>query len=124
MNAVNVIGARFENVDINGLGLSYRIWPAISPNGIYEATGNGTEYFLMAEGPFFGLSNVVDVVGVTNTASLNTSTPHLYLTYDPQTVQPYDQAPNENQKTGGLHMGSRRALRCSRSTRIRTRSWQ
>lgn len=92
-------------------GLAYSIQPATAPAGHYETASNGTEYFVSGldytTGPALGIrATSLAVWALTNTASLNTSTPSVALNYVTIASNLYAQPPNATQEKGSLMLGS------------------
>ena len=83
-------------------GAGFTVWPASVP-GTTFATGNGgTEYFLSSRAVFAddGTSNGILQWTMTNTSSLNTSSPSPALSLTPITVQEYAVPPFATQPSG------------------------
>jgi hypothetical protein len=84
-------------------GQAYSIQPATTPpGGSFAGTNNGTEYFTSALDFFNTLDNRIAVWAMTNTASLDTDSPNLALTYTLVDSQIYGLAPATDQKPGSL----------------------
>jgi len=87
----------------------FTVWPAQSPGALsFETNNGGTEYFLSsnagreAAGPFFtGASTNLVVWALTNTSSLNTSTPALSLSNKVLSVNLYGIPPKQQQPGSG-----------------------
>lgn len=91
-------------------GLAYSLQPAGSPNAGYEAANNGTEYFL--SGTDWGVAPALGtratrmlVWALTNSASLNTVTPSVSLSYVAVSSELYAQPPNAQQMSGPTPLG-------------------
>jgi hypothetical protein len=88
-------------------GLAYSVQPATSPTaGAWQTENNGTEYFLSALDFDATTDNRIAVWAMTNTKSLDDSTPNVTLTA-PAIVasEPYGQPPNAEQKKGPIPLG-------------------
>jgi hypothetical protein len=88
-------------------GVAFSIQPATSPNGGYETAAGGTEYFQSAldfgAAPALGTrANRIAVWNLTNTSSLNTSTPDVALHVTVLPSEEYTQPPNAEQAPGTL----------------------
>jgi hypothetical protein len=95
----------------------FTVWPAISPNAIYNTEARGTEFFLSTNAVFpdDGLSNELIVWALTNTQSLNRNSPNLKLSHRIIESQVYGVAPLSEQKPGPIPLGQ-----CINNTRLRT----
>ena len=103
-----------ENLSVKGIP-GFTVWPATSPAGQYATTWNGTEYFLSTiagdgyeTGNPTGTANRLGIWALTNTASLNSSSPALQLTSTLINSEAYVFPPMADQKSGptpaaGLH---------------------
>ena len=82
----------------------FTVWPAVSPAGQFK--GN-TEYFLSSEAVWqdSGVDNRLRLWTLSNTQSLNTSTPNLSLTTSVINVAPYAVPPKSHQKPGNNDTG-------------------
>ena len=83
-------------------GAGFTVWPASVP-GTTFATGNGgTEYFLSSRAVFTddGMSDSILQWTMTNTSSLNTSSPSPVFSLTPITVQEYAVPPFATQPSG------------------------
>lgn len=96
-------------------GVAFSIQPATSPNSGYDSSAGGTEYFQSAldfgAAPALGTrANQIAVWNLTNTSSLNTTTPApaLHVTVVPS--EEYTQPPNATQKSGPLVLNTRLPL--------------
>ena len=85
----------------------FTVWPAISSDGVYAGAHGGTEYFLSSLAVFSsnGTSNQILLWSVSNTSSLNSSTPALGLTGQYINVLPYAVPPRSSQKAGAYPLG-------------------
>lgn len=91
-------------------GVAFTIQPSTSPNGVYETAAGGTEYFLSAldfgAAPALGTrANSIAAWALTDTASLNTSSPSLSLQAVVLPSEEYTQPPNATQKMGQIPLG-------------------
>jgi hypothetical protein len=95
----------------------FTVWPAQSPNGLFNTNDSGTEYFLSsnaadeAQKPVSGTagsrtSNQLIVWTLTNTASLNSASPALGLTNRILTVGQYGVPPRAKQPGSGTAPGT------------------
>lgn len=85
----------------------FTVWPAIASGGIYDLANGGTENFLSSLAVFTndGTSNQILLWQVSNTSSLNSSTPALNLTGKYINVLTYSVPPRSNQKAGDFPLG-------------------
>jgi hypothetical protein len=85
----------------------FTVWPAIASGGIYDTANGGTENFLSSLAVFTnnGTSNQILLWQVSNTTSLNSSTPALNLTGKYINVLTYSVPPQSNQKAGDFPFG-------------------
>jgi hypothetical protein len=94
----------------------FTVWPAQSPGTGFNTSGGGTEYFLSSNAadeathPVAGTggtytSNQLVVWTLTNTSSLNSSTPNLSLTNKVAGVEMYALPPKQTQPGSGLPPG-------------------
>ncbi len=94
----------------------FTLWPANGPAGVFESAAHGTEYFLSSTAadevncPTFnctggGTSTNVVLWALTNTASLNSSTPALALNYRGLNSELYAIPPTSDQKPGDYPLG-------------------
>lgn len=111
-------------VDINGDNVPDQsgntLWPATTPDNQYESDAGGTEYFLSSnsanEAPV--PSDKLIVWALTNTRSLETSTPALALRHKLVPVHTYSIPPPANQKDGST------PLRDCLNDRTATECWR
>jgi hypothetical protein len=90
------------------------VQPAAAPDGTYDTSNNGTEYFLSgydcdptaACAIVAGEGDQITIWGLTNTASLNNSRPHLHLSLQDITVDPYENPVPQDQKDGPRPLGN------------------
>jgi len=82
----------------------FTVWPAIASGGVYDLANGGTEDFLSSLAVFTndGTSNQILLWQVSNTSSLNSSTPALNLTGKYINVATYSVPPSSNQKAGDI----------------------
>jgi hypothetical protein len=82
---------------------SFTVWPAQSPGTLYDTANGGTEFLLSSLAVFedSGESNQLLVYALTNTRSLNTSSPAIGFDVKVLGTQTYSVPPSSNQKTGG-----------------------
>lgn len=79
-------------------GIWYSLQPATAPNKMYELGNKGTEYFLSTLDFTGTLDNRIAVWALTNTASLRSIYPTLYLDYRVLGSETYGMPPPANQK--------------------------
>jgi hypothetical protein len=81
--------------------------PATAPGSNYASANNGTEYFMssLQFGPG-ALDNRIAAWALTNTASLNTTSPDVSLSHVVIDSEVYGQPPDSTQKDGPLPLGS------------------
>ncbi len=107
-----------ENLVVDGLP-GFTVWPATSPAGHYAPDKNGTQYFLSTIADvcpeFYCTAKRIGLWALTNTASLDTSTPDLRLTSRTVNSQTYVDPPKANQKNGDIPLGE-----CINDTTIAT----
>lgn len=90
----------------------FTVWPARSPDGIYNTEAGGTEFFLSSNAAEEanaivggGFSNEVIVWALTNTQSLDTNSPDLELDVTVIDSQVYGVPPKSEQKPGPIPLG-------------------
>ncbi|MGA8487700.1 MAG: hypothetical protein WB684_11570 [Gaiella sp.] len=100
-----------ENLNVDG-SPGFTVWPATSPAGQYSSERNGTEYFLSTiagdgseTGNPTGTARRVGLWALTNTKSLDTSTPSLDITSRLVNSQTYVVPPKSDQKPGDFPLG-------------------
>ncbi|MDB6044060.1 MAG: hypothetical protein JWM63_2611 [Gammaproteobacteria bacterium] len=97
-----------ENLHVDGLP-GFTVWPATSPVGNYSSERNDTEYFLSTIADVCPLAYCtarrIGLFAVTNTASLNSTTPALGITSRTINSQTYVDPPKANQKPGDFPLG-------------------
>ena len=110
-NATTITFVQFDTIGLvgsPGAGLpgnpGFTVWPSTSPDSKFSTSLNGTEYFLSsdaaAEANGNGASRDLVVWSLSNTASLNATTPALLLSNTVLTVNPYSIPPKATQKKG------------------------
>lgn len=101
-----------DSTFINGVGgVPFSIQPATSPAAGYDSAAGGTEYFQSAldfgAGPAIGTrADRIAVWSLTNTASLNTTSPAVALHVTVLPSEEYTQPPNAQQAPGTLEINS------------------
>jgi hypothetical protein len=100
-----------ENTSVAGTP-GFTVWPATSPKGEYENSRNGTEYFLSTiagdgseTGNPTGTANKIGLWALSNTRSLNSSTPDLRLSSRLINSETYVFPPTADQKAGDFPLG-------------------
>jgi hypothetical protein len=97
-----------ENLHVDGLP-GFTVWPATSSVGNYSSERNDTEYFLSTIADVCPLAYCtarrIGLFAVTNTASLNSTTPALGITSRTINSQTYVDPPKANQKPGDFPLG-------------------
>jgi hypothetical protein len=95
-----------------GIQPGFTVWPANSPAGVYNGSANGTELFMSsnaaeeANGVSGGsFSNEVVLWALSNTKSLNTSSPNLNLNNKVLDSEVYGIPPKADQKVGNFPLG-------------------
>jgi hypothetical protein len=90
----------------------FTIWPAISPDSIYNTEAGGTEFFLSTnaaeeanEVPGGSFSNEIILWALTNTQSLDSDSPDLKLSNRLLDSQVYGIPPKADQKAGDIPLG-------------------
>jgi hypothetical protein len=96
-------------------GVAFSIQPATSPASGYQAAANGTEYFQSAldfgAGPALGTrADSIAVWSLTNTGSLNTTSPAPILSAVVVPSEEYTQPPNAVQAPGTLTLNNKLPL--------------
>ena len=99
----------------------FTVWPAISADGVYAGEHGGTEYFLSSLAVFSndGTSNQILLWSVSNTKSLNSTTPTLTLSGQYINVATYGVPPRSDQKAGDYPLGQ-----CLSDSTIGTGCWR
>lgn len=97
-----------ENLAVDG-SPGFTAWPATSPAGQYSGERNGTEYLLSTiagdgseTGNPTGTARRIGLWAITNTSSLNSSTPALGITSRLINSETYVYPPKANQKPGSI----------------------
>ena len=110
-----------ENLNVDG-SPGFTVWPATSPAGQYSDERNGTEYFLSTiagdgseTGNPTGTARRVGLWALTNTKSLDSSSPSLGITSRLVNSQTYVFPPTSDQKPGDFPLGQ-----CLNDTTIAT----
>jgi hypothetical protein len=107
--AANVSVTQFNTVGAVNGNPGFTVWPANTPGTAYATDLGGTEYFLSsdaaAEANGTGISNDLIVWALTNTQSLNSTSPALNLSNSVLTVNPYAIPPKADQKAGDFPLG-------------------
>jgi hypothetical protein len=100
-----------ENLNVDG-SPGFTVWPATSPAGQYSSERNGTEYFLSSiagdgseTGNPTGTARRIGMWALTNTASLNSSTPALGITSRLTNSETYVFPPKSDQRPGDIPLG-------------------
>ena len=100
-----------ENLVVDG-SPGFTVWPAISPAGQYSNERRGTEYFLSTiagdgseSGNPTGTARRIGLWALTNTQSLNSSTPSLSISSRLINSQTYVYPPKSDQKPGNIPLG-------------------
>jgi hypothetical protein len=100
-----------ENLNVDG-SPGFTVWPSNSPIGEYSSEKNGTEYFLSTiagdgseTGNPTGTARRIGVWGLTNTTSLDSSTPALGITSRLVNSETYVVPPKSDQKPGDIPLG-------------------
>jgi hypothetical protein len=100
----------------------FTVWPAISPDSVYNTQARGTEFFLSSNAgeeangvPGGSFSNEVIVWALTNTKSLDTNSPDLKLSNKVLESEVYGVPPKSEQKPGPFPLGQ-----CINNTGLRT----
>jgi hypothetical protein len=87
--------------DPNGLP-SFTVWPAVSPNAAYDGAHGGTENFLSSSAIFIGADNHITASALSNTSSLNSSSPALDFAQNVLTSEWYAVPPQSSQPAGNV----------------------
>ena len=100
-----------ENLNVDG-SPGFTVWPATSNAGDYATDQNGTEYFLSTiagdgseTGNPTGTARRIGLWALTNTASLNTSSPNPQITSRLINSETYVFPPKSDQKVGNIPLG-------------------
>jgi hypothetical protein len=92
----------FNTLGVGPDGAGFTVWPASVPGTTFATADNGTEYFLSSDAVFSndGASDQILQWTMTDTASLNTSTPAASLTPSVIAVDEYAVPPRAKQPAG------------------------
>jgi hypothetical protein len=92
----------FDTLGAGPDGLGFTIWPAQSPGNQWDADNGGTEFFLSSDAARHSSHTSTTVLQWTmsNTSSLNTSSPTVSLDVTPITVNQYGVPPKAAQAAG------------------------
>jgi len=125
-NKRTVTVVQFDTTDAvnsaSGVQPGFTVWPAISPDSIYNTQADGTEFFLSSNAaeeanaiPGGGFSNELIVWALTNTRSLDSNSPDLELSNRVLESEVYGIPPKSEQKAGPIPLGQ-----CINNTSLRT----
>lgn len=111
--AASPVVVQFGDTTVEKTGTpGFTVWPALSPGTDFALNDGGTEYFLSslateeAQGEnFTGLDNRIGVWALTNTQSLDSGNPRLYLSSRAVEVGAYGVPPRSDQKAGPFPLG-------------------
>ena len=105
--AASVTAVLFNTGDPSIPFPGFTVWPAVSPDGVYDGAHGGTENFLSSLAVFSsnGTSNQILQWMVSNTKSLDSPTPALTLSGQYINVATYGVPPRSDQKTGDYPLG-------------------
>jgi hypothetical protein len=105
--AATVNGVQINTGDPNIPFPGFTVWPAIAAGGAYDLANGGTENFLSSLAVFTndGTSTQILLWQVSNTSSLNSSTPAVNLTGKYITVPQYGVPPRADQRAGDFPFG-------------------
>ena len=112
-NSSSVAVVQFDTTGLvssrNGSQPGFTVWPAISSGGQFNTTVGGTEFFLSSNAgeeasgvPGGTFSNELVTWAVTNTKSLDSSSPNLNLSNTVSSVETYGIPPQADQKAGNV----------------------
>jgi len=108
----DVLVTEFDTTDADRGLNGFTIWPAQSPTtGQYSRAANGTEFFLSSNAAEEateddeGTSNTIVAWSLTNTRSLDSARPELFLNTDRVRVRTYSIPPKANQRPGPFPLG-------------------
>ncbi len=115
-NASSVTVVQFDTTDAvqssQGAQPGFTVWPATSPASIYNTKSGGTEFFLSSnaaeeanEVPGGSFSKELIVWALTNTKSLDSSSPDLRLRNKVVRSEVYGIPPKSDQKPGDIPLG-------------------
>jgi hypothetical protein len=97
----------FNTLGMGPDGAGFTVWPASVPGTTFSTDNNGSEFFLSSDAGFSkaGTSSQILLWTMTNTASLNTSTPSPSLSQSVIQVDQYAVPPRATQKAGDRPLG-------------------
>jgi hypothetical protein len=109
MGASSIRVVQLDDLTVGG-GPAFTVWPAIAPAAQYATGKNGTEYFLSSmageeAGNTKGIDNRLGLWTLTNTRSLDSSSPDLKLKTKVIGVETYAIPPAQTQKAGDFPLG-------------------
>ena len=92
----------FDTLGAGPDGAGFTVWPAQTPGAQFDLDNGGTEFFLSSRAVFSddGTSTSILLWKMTNTASLNTTSPAPTLSLVPVTVDTYAVPPRAKQPAG------------------------
>ena len=92
----------FNTLGMGPDGAGFTVWPATVPGTMYQLNNNGTEFFLSSDAVFSstGTSSQILEWQMTNTASLNTTSPAPVLSVGTIPVDTYGVPPRATQPAG------------------------
>lgn len=106
--AANITVVQIDTIDhlLSG-NPGFTVWPATSPFGEANRANRGTEYFLSSVAVFNdnGRDHRLRVWALTNTSSLDSSNPNLFVSHNAVGVAQYSVPPLSNQKAGDFPLG-------------------
>lgn len=92
----------FDTLGFGPDGAGFTVWPAQSTAGQFDTDNGGTEFFLSSDAVFFRTSTTILQWTMTNTSSLNSTSPSPSLDVAPITVNQYAPPPRAKQPAGSL----------------------
>ena len=112
-NSSSVAVVQFDTTGLvnsrNGAQPGFTVWPAIASGGQFNTRAGGTEFFLSSNAgeeasgvPGGTFSNELVTWAVTNTKSLDSSSPNLNLSNTVSSVETYGIPPQADQKVGNV----------------------
>jgi len=101
--ASSVVATLFNTADTSFPG--FTVWPAITPGTGFSSDAGGTEYFASSDAVFFGVSNEIRIWAISNTSSLNSSSPALVLNDTYVSSETYAVPGKAVQKAGDYPLG-------------------
>src|SRR5574341_1321095 len=125
-NKHTVTVVQFDTVDAvnssTGVQPGFTVWPALSPDSLFNTQADGTEFFLSSNAaeeanavPGGGFSNELIVWALTNTKSLDLKSPDLELSNIALESEVYGIPPKSEQKAGPIPLGQ-----CINDTKLQT----